>query len=244
MDIQGKTALITGSAKRLGLAVAIELAGRGANIIIHYNHSEEEAAEAAGKIKSLGRESAALQADLTDPGQVERLAEQAGHVMGPISILVNSASVFYKTPFGQVTVDKWDDLINANVRGAFFLSQALAPQMKEQGQGKIINFSDATLPYAVADFTPYAVAKAGVEAMTRGLARALAPEVQVNAILPGPILPAEDTGDEGWQAAIKQTVLKRRGYPEDITRAVAYLIEEDFLTGVFLPVDGGRHLGR
>ena len=117
--------------------------------------------------------------------------------------------------------------------------------MKARGGGKIINLGDATMPYAVADFTPYAASKAGLEAITRGLARALAPEVQVNAVLPGPVLPAQSGEADQWDKAIGQTVLKRPGTPEDIVEAVLFLLEKgDFLTGVFLPVDGGRSLGR
>ena len=245
MQIEGKVALVTGAAKRLGQEIVLELARRGANIIVHYGGSKKEAEAAVGQIKDMGRKTVALSADLRDLQQVQRLVDQAEQALGPIDILINSASAYHRTPFGQVTLEQWDTLLNTNIRGPFFLSQAIGPKMKEKGAGKIINLSDATMPYAGADFTPYAISKAGVEALTRGLARALAPEVQVNAILPGAILPA--TGDEeaGWEAAIRANVLKRRGYPEDIVHAVTFLIEQgDFLTGVFLPVDGGRSLGR
>lgn len=245
MKIEGKVALVTGAAKRLGQAIALGLARRGANVVVHYDRSKPEAEDTAEQIKQMGRRALALHADLTDLQQIQRLVEQATHALGPIDILVNSASTFQRTAFGQVTVEQWDQLMNTNVRGPFFLAQAVGLEMKRKGAGKIINLSDATLPYAVADFTLYAVSKAGVEALTRGLARALAPEVQVNAILPGAILPATGQEEAGWEAAIQANILKRRGYPEDVVHAVTFLIEQgDFLTGVFLPVDGGRSLGR
>lgn len=245
MKIEGKVALVTGAAKRLGQAIALGLARRGANVIVHYGRSKEEAEETARQIDRIGRRAVALQADLTDPGQIQRLVEQAVRALGPIDILVNSASSFQRTPFGQVTLEQWDRLMQTNLRGPFFLAQAVGVEMKRRGAGKIINLSDATMPYAVADFTPYAISKAGIEALTRGLARALAPEVQVNAILPGAILPASGGEEAGWEAAIQANLLKRRGYPEDVVQAVTFLIEQgDFLTGAFLPVDGGRSLGR
>lgn len=245
MKIEGKVALVTGAAKRLGQAIALELARRGADVIVHYGRSKSEAEETARQIEQMGRKALALQADLTEPAQIERLVEQATRTLGPIDILINSASTFQRTPFGGVAAEQWDRLMNTNVRAPFLLAQAVGPVMKRRGAGKIINLSDATLPYAVPDFTPYAVSKAGLEALTRGLARALAPEVQVNAILPGAILPAVEGGEAGWQAAIQANLLKRRGHPEDIVQAVVFLIEQgDFLTGVFLPVDGGRSLGR
>jgi pteridine reductase len=245
MDIQEKVALVTGSGKRLGRAIALELARQGADIIIHYRTSEEEAQDAAEEVRQTGQRVALLQGDLSSPEEVEEMSKKACNLLDDSpDILINTASTFIRTPLGTVTVKQWDTLLGPNVRGPFFLSQALGIEMKRKGHGKIINFSDATLPYAVPDFTPYAVAKAGVEALTRGLARGLAPEVQVNAILPGAILPASGGNDEGWEAAIKANLLKRRGHPEDIVRAVLYLIREDFLTGVFLPVDGGRSLGR
>ncbi len=245
MKIEGKVALVTGAARRLGQAIALGLACRGANVVVHYGRSKQEAEDTAGQIEQMGRRALALHADLTDPGQIQRLVGQVTQALGPIDILVNNASTFQRTPFGQVTPEQWDQLMKTNLRGPFFLAQAVAPQMKRKGAGKIINLSDATMPYAVADFTLYAISKAGIEALTRGLARALAPEVQVNAILPGAILPATGGEEAGWEAAIQANILKRRGYPDDVVQAVTFLIEQgDFLTGVFLPVDGGRSLGR
>jgi len=245
MQIDGRVALVTGAAKRLGQAISLELARRGGNIVVHYGRSKAAAEDTVRQIEEMGRKAIALNADLSDPEQIQPLVDQATQALGAIDILVNCASVFHRTPFGQVTLEQWDSLMHANLRGPFFLAQAVGPEMKRKGAGKIINLSDAVMPYAVPDFTPYAISKAGVEVMTRQLARALAPEVQVNAVLPGAILPADGGDESGWEAAIGANLLKRRGYPDDIANAVVYLIEQgDFLTGVFLPVDGGRSLGR
>jgi len=245
MELDGKVALVTGAARRLGRAIALGLAGRGAKLIVHYGRSREDAEAVAAEIEGLGNSAATLRANLNDLQEVQNLVQEAPRAFGPIDILINSASVFHRTPLGSVTPEQWNELLDTNLRAPFFLAQAFGTVMKARGGGKIINLGDATMPYAVADFTPYAASKAGLEAITRGLARALAPEVQVNAILPGPVLPAQGGEADQWDKAIGQTVLKRPGAPEDIVEAVLFLLEKgDFLTGVFLPVDGGRSLGR
>ena len=145
---------------------------RGANIVVHYRTSKGEAEETAQQIEALGVKAITLAADLRDCNQIQALVDQATEVLGPIDILINSASLFHRTPFGSVTPEEWDELLESNLRGPFFLAQAVAPGMKQKGAGKVINFGDANTPYAVPDFTPYAITKAGIEAMTRGLARA------------------------------------------------------------------------
>lgn len=244
MEIQGKVALVTGAARRLGRAMALELGQRGARVAVHYGRSREEAEAVAREIEAMGGRAEAFGADLRNLSRIDDLCERIESVLGPVDILLNSASVFHRTPFGKVAPEDWDDTLGSNLRGSFFLSQRIGPGMKQRGAGKVINFGDANASYAVPDFMPYAIAKAGVEAMTGGLARALAPEVQVNAILPGAILPASGGDEAGWEAAVKANLLRRGGGPEAIVRAMLYLIEDDFLTGVLLPVDGGRSLGR
>ncbi len=244
MEIQGKVALVTGAARRLGRAMALELGRRGARVAVHYGRSREEAVAVAREIEAMGGRAEAFGADLRNLSRIDDLCARVEDTLGPVDILINSASVFHRTAFGDVSHEDWDDTLGSNLRGPFFLSQRLGPGMKRRGAGKAIFFGDANTPYAVPDFLPYAIAKAGVEALTRGLARALAPEVQVNAILPGAILPASGGDEAGWEAAVKANLLRRGGGPEAIVRALLYLIEDDFLTGVLLPVDGGRSLGR
>ncbi len=244
MEIQGKVALVTGGARRLGRAMALELGRRGARVAVHYGRSKDEAEAVAREIEAMGSRAEAFGADLKNLSRIDDLCDRVEDTLGPVDILINSASVFHRTAFGGVSHEDWDDTLGSNLRGPFFLSQRIGPGMKRRGAGKVINFGDANMPYAVPDFMPYAIAKAGVEALTRGLARALAPEVQVNAILPGAILPASGGDEAGWEAAVKANLLRRGGGPEAIVRAMLYLIEDDFLTGVLLPVDGGRSLGR
>ena len=244
-DLHGKNALVTGAARRLGKAIAVELARRGANLVVHYRDSEAQATETCREIESLGCRSVKVKADLSRLEEVRSLAAQATERLGPIEILINSASLFFRTPFGQVTGEQWDQLFHINLQAPFFLAQSLASGMKSRGWGRIINIGDAGTHYSSGDFLPYSMTKAALELMTKALARALAPEVQVCAVLPGPILPAESGDDEQWQAAIRQTLLKKHGTPQDIALAVAFLLEQgDFLTGVLLPVDGGRRIGR
>ena len=246
MEIRGKNALVSGAAKRLGKEIALELARQGASVVVHYHRSVQDAEQTAAEIRALGSRVALLSADLSEQEAALRLAEKAQQAFdgAGIDILINSASVFPRTPFGSVEPATWEAVLNLNLRAPFFLSQALSEQMKKKGAGKIINLGDAGTPYAPPDFMPYAAAKSGIEALTRGLARALAPHVQVNAVLPGAILPAAELEEDTWEVAIRQNLLKRPGAPEDITRAICFLIENDFLTGVLLPVDGGRSLGR
>jgi pteridine reductase len=244
MKLDGKAALVTGGAKRLGRESALALAEDGADVAVHYRNSSDEAMDVVRRVEAHGRRAVAIRADLCRSDEVTAVVNQAGDFLGRVDVLVHCASLFFRTPFGSVSDEQWEQLINVNVRAAFFLAQGVASGMKERGEGKIILFGDATTHYAVPDFAPYAVAKAGVESLTRTLAKALAPEVQVNAVLPGAILPPVDGDEKSWQAAINTNLLKRPGDPKDIVSATRYLIAEDFLTGVLLPVDGGKSSGR
>ena len=163
--------------------------------------------------------------------------------LGGVDVLINSASSFYRTPLAAVSETQWNDLVNVNLRGPFFFAQAVASGMRRRRHGKIINISDVSAFNPWVDFLPYGAAKAGVIAITRGLAKALAPHVQVNAIAPGPILPPPGLSRAESRAAIAKTLLKRWGSPWDIVETILYLVEgTDFVTGQVIAVDGGRLL--
>ena len=242
MKLRGKTALITGAAKRVGHEIALGLARRGANIVVHYNTSATDARRAVAEIKALGVDAITVKADQANARQVHAAVAQALRHFGTIDVLITSAAVYKKTPFDTLTERDWDLHINANLKGPFLFALEVGRHMKaRRSAGKIILFADwaAIRPYA--DYLPYCVSKAGVICLTKSLAKALGPNVQVNAIAPGPILLPPDVGEEERREIIEATVVKRIGSPQDIVNSVIFLIEgSDFITGHTLLVDGGR----
>lgn len=241
MKIEGKAVLVTGGAKRVGRAIALALAERGAMIAIHYNRSKDEAlALAAGLKKSFGRDAVTVKAELTNPKAAKKMVDAAAKKLGGLSILVNSASVYERNKFGATTVADWNKHIDANLRAPFLLCQAAAPHMRRSGGGVIVNLADWSGLRPYPDFIPYCVSKAGLLCLNTALAKALAPEIRVNAVMPGPVLLPPGTTARQAEAVRQATLVKRLGTPEDVARAVVYLIENDFVTGAALPVDGGR----
>jgi NAD(P)-dependent dehydrogenase (short-subunit alcohol dehydrogenase family) len=243
MELVGRTALVTGAARRVGRAIALAIADRGANVVIHYKSSVSEAHETVEAVERLGRRAFAIQADLGEPDQVEVLADCAIAAYGKIDVLVNSAAIFRRTPLEQLTVQDWEQFLRVNLTGPFLLARRLGLLMRRQGAGKIINIADVAGIKPWADFLPYSISKGMVITMTQGLAKALAPEVQVNAVVPGTVLPAEDYSDKERESIVKSTLLKRIGDPVDIAKAVLFLVEgSDFITGQVVVVDGGQSI--
>jgi len=242
MKLKGKTALVTGAAKRVGREIALGLARRGANIVVHYNSSAADARRTVAEIKALGVDAIAVGADQAKMTEVRAAVSKAAKHFGDIHVLVASAAVYKKTPFATLTERDWDFHIDANLKGPFLFGLEVGRHMlARKVDGKIINFADwsAIRPYA--DYLPYCVSKAGVICLTKSLAKALGPRVQVNAIAPGPILLPPDFTEAETQAVIDATVVKRLGSPKDIVNSVLFLIEgSDFITGHTLVVDGGR----
>jgi len=241
MEIYKKTALITGGARRLGRVLAERLAARGVNLVIHYNKSRKEARATQAELSATYGISVDLfQADLCKISELEKKARKL-IAKKPIHILINNASSFYPTPFGEITLKDWDDLIKSNLTGPFFLTQVIAQSMLKSGFGKIINIADWSAHRPYKNFLPYSVAKAGVIAMTQVLAQSLAPHIQVNTVSPGAVLLPEDISPELKHTLINKTPLKRIGEPNDIAQAVLFFLEgSDFATGANLVVDGGR----
>jgi pteridine reductase len=241
-SLTGKTVLITGGARRVGAAIAKQLHGAGANLVVHYRNS---AKEADGLIASLNAarpgSAAAFQADLLDLDRLPALVDFATGRFGGLDVLVNNASTFYETPIGKVTPKAWDDLLGTNLKVPLFLSQAAAPALKKSG-GLILNIVDIHALRPLRHYTVYCAAKAGLHMLTRSLAKELGPEIRVNGISPGPVLWPEQGGDEKARAKIIQrTILQRMGKPEDIARtALFFAASAPFITGQILAVDGGR----
>lgn len=243
--MQGKVVLITGGAKRVGAAICRRLHSAGANLMLHYRASAGEARLLQAELNHVRAESVALiQADLLDLNKLPAIIDQTLQTFTRLDALVNNASSFFATPVSEITAAAWDDLIGTNLRAPLFLAQAAAPALKRT-QGAIVNIADIHAERPLKNFVVYSVAKAGLIAVTRSLARELAPEVRVNAIAPGPILWPDDASfDElSRQRIVSQTPLKREGEPDDIAKAVYFLLAEaPYVTGETLRVDGGRHV--
>src|SRR5574337_1236539 len=243
MELRGRTALVTGAARRVGRAIALAMADRGADVVIHYKSSASEANETVEAVERLGRRAFAVEADLAESDQVEALADCAVKACGSIDVLVNSAAIFRRTPLEQLTAQDWDQFLRVNLTAPFLLARRLGLLMRRQGAGKIINIADVAGIKPWADFLPYSVSKGMLITMTQGLAKALAPEVQVNAVVPGTVLLAEEYGEKERESIVKGTLLKRIGDPVDIARTVLFLVEgSDFITGQVVVVDGGRSI--
>ncbi len=242
MNLHGKVALVTGGAIRVGKAISLELAAAGADIVVNYNSSAGPAEETVAEIQELGRRAIAQQADVAQGEQVRALIERAVSELGRLDVLVNSASVWRRTPWAELDEAEWDRQIAVDLKGPFLCARAAAPHLAAHGDGAIVNIVDLSAFAPFPNFLPHSVAKAGLLNMTYSLAMELAPAVRVNAIAPGPVLPPPDYTEQQLAASAKRTLLKRWGTPADVARAVRYLVEAEYVTGAVLPVDGGERL--
>ncbi len=241
MHLAERVALVTGAGRRLGKAIALALAERGAHVAVHYCHSEAGAQDTVAHIRAMGRRAAAIRADQADPAQIRAAVRQAEDALGPIDVLVNSAAIFERAPFLDSDEAGWDRHMNVNLRGPYVFSLAASQGMRERGRGKIVNIVDTAAERPWPGYLAYSVSKAGLAALTRGMARALAPEVQVNGVAPGVILPPEEWTEDELAKALRQVPMKKAGAAEDVAAAVCFLVEgPDYITGAILPVDGGR----
>ena len=242
MDPNGKVALVTGGA-RIGQVVASALANRGCSLSLTYRGSRDAAAATAQSARNAGVKATVLRADATNEADIVAAVGETVKSLGRLDILINMAAIYEKTPNPDGSL--WSAIQDANAKSAFLYSIHSAPIMKQNGSGRIVNFSD-WLPVTgrphYKDYVPYYVSKASVAALTEALALQLAPEILVNAIAPGPILaPPTLTPDENTQV-LEATPLARWGGAEEIAKTVMFFVETDFVTGEFIRVDGGRHL--
>lgn len=241
-----KVVLITGAARRIGAEIARTLHAAGMHIVLHYNASEEAAIKLAEELNHQRKHSTvAFRADLHDLESEKAMVEKAAAFWGRMDALVNNASRFYRTIFGEVTEYAWDDLLNSNVKAPFFLAQAAAPHLSQHG-GVIVNITDIHGERPLRDYGVYCISKAALVMATKVLAKELGPAVRVNAISPGPILWPEGENtllESEKKRIIAQTMLQRGGMPGDIAKAVLYFIRDaDYVTGQVLAIDGGRLL--
>jgi pteridine reductase len=242
MVLQGRVALVTGAGRRLGRALARALAARGMTLGLHYHTSSEGAEELRDEIRREGGRAACFPGDLRDPAVALGLAPQVTAEFGQLDVLVNSAAVMHRLRFEETTPQQWDDILNLNLRSVFFCTQGAAGALRRAG-GKVVDIADLAGLEPWPGFAAHSVSKAGVVMLTRVLARALAPEVTVNAIAPGAVLVPEDYDAEERERLARAAPLGRLGDPEDVVAALLYLLEGgDFVTGEVLVVDGGRLL--
>lgn len=238
-QLEGKIALVTGAGKRIGRAIALRFAAEGAAVVVNYKSSRAEAEGVVREVESAGGRAAAMQADVTDRRAVEAILSATEIQFGGLDILVNNAGVFFHAPFDKLTDQQWDTIMAGNLKSQFICAQVAAPLLKRRGRGRIINLASLGGLLAWPGFTHYCVSKAGSIMLTRCLARALAPEILVNAIAPGTIQFPGEAPDEEY---IRQVPLHATGKGDDIAGAALYLATAEFVTGQVLVVDGGRAL--
>jgi pteridine reductase len=244
MTLAGKTALITGAARRIGAEIARTLHRSGASVVLHFRRSAGEAEALAASLNAARPGSAVTtRADLTDTARLPKLVADTLSAFGRLDILVNNASSFYPTPVGEIDQRQWDDLVGSNLKAPLFLSQAAAPELR-RSQGLILNLVDSHGLRPLKRYPVYSVAKAGLIMLTRSLARELGPDVRVNAVAPGPVMWPDDVGSELQREIIARTALKRAGSPRDVARAALFFAADaPYVTGQILAVDGGRSVG-
>ena len=241
----GKTVLITGAARRVGATLARSFHAAGANVVLHFRSSAEEAARLASELDAARAGSVTtVQGDLLDVSCLPSLVEAATRTFGALDVLVNNASSFYPTAVGEITEQHWNDLVGSNLKAPLFLSQAAASALRSS-RGQVLNIVDIHGMRPLRRYPVYSVAKAGLIMLTKALARELAPDVRVNAIAPGPVMWPEDVTDKEIQAQIiERTLLRRPGCAEDVARAALFFASDaPYVTGQILAVDGGRSVG-
>lgn len=240
MDLKNKIALITGGAHRVGGQITRALAEAGANVIIHYNSSEDAANETAEYVRALDHNAWTFNADLSDLAALTELFERVASQAGGLDILVNSAAIMERISFEDVDVQDWERTISINLRAPFFCIQKAAPMMRSRGAGVIINISDIAGRQPWPRFPVHSISKIGVEMLTALAALTFGPEIRVNAIAPGPVLKPPHMPDSRWQALAEDLPLQRTGSAEDVARAALFLIRSDYITGETIAVDGGN----
>jgi NAD(P)-dependent dehydrogenase (short-subunit alcohol dehydrogenase family) len=248
MKLKDRTVLVTGGAKRIGRALALATAREGAHVLVHYRSSQAAAESTAEQIRALGRKAHTLQADLSDPAQVSALFERAAS-LGPPNALINNASIFAALDWDNTTLEDWESHLRVNLTAPFLLTQAFARALPPDESGRVLNLLDWRALRPGPDHLPYTVSKAGLAALTRSLAAALAPRITVNGLALGAVLPAnegkrkETANEEQLEEIIRPVPAQRWAKLEEVEAAAIFLLSgPTYITGEILHLDGGRHL--
>ncbi len=237
-----RTALITGSARRIGRAIALDLAAHGWRVAIHYRNSKDEAEALAGEIRRTGGAAAAVSANLADLDEVQSLIVRCAGALGAVTCLVNNASEFFLDTIGSVTPQGWDTHLDINLKAPVFLAQALYANLPDGVEGNVINIIDQRVWRPTPDFFSYTISKAGLWTATQTLAQAMAPRVRVNAIGPGPVLQSVHQSQADFAAETLTTPLQRGPSLPEIAAAVRFILATPSMTGQMIALDGGQHL--
>lgn len=238
----GKVALITGGAHRVGRAITLAIAAAGCDVAVHFNRSRQAASETVEAARAFGVEAHAFQADLRSEGAINELFNALDARFDRLDFLINSAAIMERIPFMQATPQDWSRTMDLNLRAVFLCTQHAAKRMRQVGRGTIVNISDIAALKPWRDYPVHSISKAGLEMLTRVAARALAPDIRVNAIAPGPVLKPDRMSEERWREIGERLPLRRPGTADDVAQAVLFLLENAYITGETLTVDGGDHL--
>lgn len=238
----GRSALVTGGARRIGRAIALTLAAHGWDVAVHYGTSRDDAEVLAAEIRRRDRRAAALAADLTREAEVATLVPRAVEAVGPLALLVNNASAFDRDDVLNVTRASWDQHLETNLRAPFVLMQEFARQLPASAEGSVVNILDERVWNLTPYFTSYTVSKAALWTLTQTMALALAPRIRVNGVGPGPTLPSPRQSDEQFQQQVDLLPLRRGTTPDEIARTVMFILESPAMTGQMIALDGGQHL--
>lgn len=241
MELRGRTALVTGAGHRVGRAIAVALGARGMRVAVHYNATADGARETVRQIEGAGGQAEPIAADLTRSDAPAELVSQVAQTFGSLDVLVNSAAVMVRTPFGEVTPAQWDMIMALNLRAPFFLAQAAAPLLRA-AKGAIVNIADLAAFETWPAYLPHCASKSGVVQLTRSLARVLAPDVRVGGVAPGTVLLPDGWNEADAERLRETTPLQRNGSPADVVATVLFILDSDYLTGETIIVDGGRHV--
>lgn len=236
-------ALVTGAARRIGRAIALGLAALGRPVAVHYGGSKADALETVAEIEGLGGRALALAADLTDEGQTAALIGRAAEALGPVEVLVNNASVFEHDSVASATRESWDRHLETNLRAPFVLMQRLAETLPAGREGAVINILDERVWNLTPHFVSYTLSKAGLWTLTQTMAMALAPRIRVNAVGPGPTLPSPRQSQTQFDRQAEMMPLGHGTTPDEVARAVRFILESPAMTGQMIALDGGQHLG-